>query len=72
MTYIIAILILGVLIIVHELGHMLAGRAAGVKVEEFSINIGPKLLSWKPKRNTIYIAANPSRGVLPFFRRRAR
>ena len=43
MTYIIAILILGVLIIVHELGHMLAGRAAGVKVEEFSINIGPKL-----------------------------
>lgn len=45
MTYIIAILILGVLIIVHELGHMLAGRAAGVKVEEFSINIGPKLLS---------------------------
>ena len=49
MTYIIAILILGVLIIVHELGHMLAGRAAGVKVEEFSINIGPKLLSWKPR-----------------------
>ena len=40
MIYIIAaILIFGVLIAVHELGHFLAAKACGVRVNEFSIGI---------------------------------
>ena len=66
MTYIIAILILGVLIIIHELGHMLVGRAVGVKVEEFSINIGPKLLSWKPKETQYTLRLIPLGGFCRF------
>ena len=44
MVYIIAaIFIFGVLIAVHELGHFLAAKACGVRVNEFSIGMGPAL-----------------------------
>ena len=44
MGYIIAaIFIFGVLIAVHELGHFLAAKACGVRVNEFSIGMGPAL-----------------------------
>ncbi len=42
---ILAILLFGVLIAIHELGHFMAAKACGVKVEEFSIGMGPVL--WK-------------------------
>ncbi len=46
MVYILAaILIFGVLIAVHELGHFLAAKACGVPVHEFAIGMGPVL--WK-------------------------
>ena len=49
MIYIIAaILIFGVLIAVHELGHFLAAKACGVRVNEFSIGMGPAL--WKKQK----------------------
>ncbi|MCX5669480.1 MAG: RIP metalloprotease RseP [Candidatus Omnitrophica bacterium] len=37
------ILILSLLIIVHEFGHFIAARRAGVRVEEFSLGFGPQL-----------------------------
>ena len=43
MYIIAAILIFGVLIAVHELGHFLAAKACGVRVNEFSIGMGPTL-----------------------------
>lgn len=45
-----AILVFGVLIMIHELGHFLVARACGVGIREFSIGMGPKLLSWKGKK----------------------
>ena len=54
MVYIlIAILIFGVLIAVHELGHFLAAKACGVRVNEFSIGMGPQLFH-KTKGDTEY------------------
>ena len=41
MYIIIAILIFGILITVHELGHFLAAKSVGVNVNEFSIGMGP-------------------------------
>lgn len=41
----IAILMLGVLIFVHELGHYLVGRAMNIGIEEFAIGMGPKIFS---------------------------
>ena len=40
------ILVLSVLVVFHELGHYLAARYFGVKVERFSIGFGPKLLGF--------------------------
>lgn len=50
---IIGILIFGVLIAVHELGHFLTAKLLGVKVNEFSIGMGPAVFS-KEKGETLY------------------
>lgn len=49
----VAVLIFGGLIAVHELGHFLAAKACGVRVNEFSIGMGPALFK-KQKGETIY------------------
>ena len=41
-TLLAAIVFLGVLILVHELGHLLAAWSVGIKAERFSIGFGPK------------------------------
>lgn len=53
MYIIIAILMFGILIAVHEFGHFTAAKLCGVRVEEFSIGMGPAL--WKhQKGETLY------------------
>ena len=50
-----AILIFGLLIFIHELGHFIVARLCGVKVLEFAIGMGPKLFSRKSKKSgTVY------------------
>ena len=52
---IVAILMFGSLIFIHELGHFLTARLFHVTIYEFSIGMGPKLISWKSKKhNTDY------------------
>ena len=54
MVYVLAaILIFGVLIAVHELGHFLAAKACGVRVNEFAIGMGPAIFK-KTKGETTY------------------
>jgi regulator of sigma E protease len=48
-----ALLLLGVVIMIHEFGHFLAARAMGVRVNEFAIGMGPKLLKFR-KGETLY------------------
>ena len=48
-----AILIFGVLIGIHEFGHFITAKACGVKVEEFSIGMGPAIFK-KKKGETLY------------------
>ncbi len=43
MTYLLTIGLIGLLIFVHELGHLLAAQAMGIPVERFSIGFGPVL-----------------------------
>lgn len=50
---IIAILIFGILIAVHELGHFAAAKACGVRVEEFAIGMGPTIVK-KQRGETVY------------------
>lgn len=52
-TIIIFILVLGVLVLVHELGHFVVARRNGVKVEEFGIGFPPRIFKIK-RKETIY------------------
>lgn len=67
MSIILFIIILGALILVHELGHFLAAKNAGVRVDEFGIGFPPRL--WKKKvGETIYsINALPIGGFVKIF-----
>lgn len=50
MTIIYFILILGIVVLVHETGHFIFAKRAGVYVYEFSIGMGPRLFKWKRKK----------------------
>ena len=49
-TVLIAILVFGLLIFIHEFGHFFFARLFGVTVKEFSIGMGPKLLYYDSKK----------------------
>lgn len=53
LNIIIAILMIGLIILIHEFGHFIVAKANGVAVVEFSIGFGPKLFSVK-KGDTEY------------------
>ncbi len=46
----VAIFFFGASIFVHEYGHYLAARWRGLKIERFSIGMGPKLFGWTDKQ----------------------
>ena len=55
-----AILIFGVLIAVHELGHFLAAKLCGVRVNEFSIGMGPLIWHKETEETSIPSGCCPS------------
>ncbi|PIQ87567.1 MAG: RIP metalloprotease RseP [Candidatus Omnitrophica bacterium CG11_big_fil_rev_8_21_14_0_20_45_26] len=58
------VIILGFLIFVHELGHFIACRLSGVRVEKFSIGFGPELIQFKRNETTYAISAIPFGGFV--------
>lgn len=67
MMIIYAILALGVLIFVHELGHFLLAKLFKVKVEKFSLGFGPKLLSKQIGETEYLLSAFPLGGYVKMF-----
>lgn len=58
------VIILGILIFIHELGHYLACIWSGVRVEKFSIGFGPELFKWQ-RNGTVYaLSAIPFGGFV--------
>lgn len=46
---------LSVLVVLHEFGHYIVARRSGVRVNEFAVGMGPKLLGWtSPRTGTLY------------------
>jgi regulator of sigma E protease len=64
MTLISAIVLLGILIFVHELGHFLVAKLMGVRVEKFSLGFGPKLIGKKVGDTEYLISAFPLGGYV--------
>lgn len=60
MNIVIAILVFGILVIFHELGHFLLAKANGIRVNEFSLGLGPTIIGFT-KGETKY-----SLKLLPF------
>ena len=59
------LLVIGVLVFVHELGHYLAARWRGVRVEVFSIGMGRRLCGWTDRAGTDWrISAIPIGGYV--------
>jgi regulator of sigma E protease len=57
-----------ILVFIHELGHYLAARWAGVRVETFSIGFGPELFGWNDRHGTRWrVSAIPFGGYVMMF-----
>ena len=64
MTILAAIVVLGILIFVHELGHFLVAKRSGVGVLKFSLGFGPKLLGVKRGETEYLLSAFPLGGYV--------
>lgn len=51
LTLLLFLLILGITVLIHELGHFIFAKLFGIYVYEFSLGMGPKFFSKKDKRN---------------------
>ena len=51
MTIIYFILVLGITVLIHELGHFIFAKRAGVHIYEFSIGMGPRIFKFKRKND---------------------
>jgi regulator of sigma E protease len=58
------LLSLGILILIHELGHFLVAKAFNVYVREFSIGFGPVLFSWTKGETKYVLKAFPLGGYV--------
>lgn len=56
------VLVFGLIIFVHELGHMLAAKACGVAVPDFSIGMGPSLYQFQAGGTRFHLSALPIGG----------
>jgi regulator of sigma E protease len=64
MTVVATIIVLGVLIFVHELGHFWAAKAVGIEVQRFSIGLGPKVFGFKRGETEYVLSAIPLGGYV--------
>ncbi len=58
------VLLLGIVIFIHELGHFIVAKWFGVKVERFSLGFGPALLSRTVGETEYVVAALPLGGYV--------
>jgi regulator of sigma E protease len=58
------VVVIGILILIHELGHFFVARWTGVGVERFSIGFGPVLLRWRGKETEYCLSAIPMGGYV--------
>ena len=61
-----ALVVLGVIIMVHEFGHYFVGRRMGIGVVEFSVGMGPKILGWTKNGTRYSLRAIPLGGYCSF------
>lgn len=66
MTFILFVIIFGIVVVSHEFGHFLIAKINGIHVVEFSIGMGPTLISWGKKDTKYSIKLLPIGGACMF------
>src|SRR5688572_25379218 len=61
---VVAMLVLGIIIVIHELGHFLVAKFFNIKVEVFSVGFGPRLLGFRRGETDYRISAFPLGGYV--------
>ena len=64
MTIIYFLIVIGILVFVHELGHFLVAKKNGVRVEKFSLGMGPKVVGYKKGDTEYVLSALPLGGYV--------
>lgn len=68
MSYVGMLILLNVLIVVHEAGHLIAARSIGIPVAAFSVGLGPRIWTWRWRGTEYTLRILPLGGfVLPGF-----
>jgi regulator of sigma E protease len=66
MSYVAVASVVGLLIAIHEYGHLLAAKLCGIPVQRFSIGFGPRLLGFTRAETSYWLSLIPLGGyVLP-------
>lgn len=58
------VLVFGGLVTIHELGHFLMAKRAGVRVDEFAVGFGPRLAGWRRGETVYNLRAIPLGGFV--------
>lgn len=66
-TIVSGLLMLTLLVVAHEAGHFFVGRACNIRIEEFAVGFGPKLLTKVKKGIRYSIRALPLGGFVQFY-----
>ncbi len=64
MTLIYFLIVIGILVFVHEFGHFIMAKRAGVRVEKFSLGMGPKIVGYKKGDTEYVLSALPLGGYV--------
>ncbi|MDP3143656.1 MAG: M50 family metallopeptidase, partial [Candidatus Omnitrophota bacterium] len=64
MNFLIFLIVLSILIIVHEFGHLVIAKLLGVRVEKFSLGFGPRIISFKRKFTEYSLSLIPLGGYV--------
>jgi len=67
LTIVAAIVIFSVLVLIHEFGHFMAARSAGIRVEEFGFGFPPRIFKKKVGETTYTFNAIPFGGFVKLF-----
>ena len=61
------LVLLGILVFVHELGHFLVAKRLGIRVLRFSLGFGPKVFGWRRGETEYQVSAVPLGGYVKLF-----
>lgn len=64
MTAIVFIIVFGMLVFIHELGHFATAKMAGITVHEFALGMGPKIFSYQGEETLYSLRALPIGGYV--------